>query len=786
MICRNLISSTAPSRNIFLNLIGKASTINQFNQIHAQVILNGLHNDLITVTKLTQKLADFGAIDQAHLLFSTISEPDLFLFNVLIRGFSLNSSSSSAISLYSHLRRNTSLKPDNFTYAFAISASSSLGSKETGRILHGHSIVDGFEFDLFVGSAVTDFYIKFSQVQTAQRVFDRIPDPDTVAWNTLISGLVRNCCFDESIEVFENMLLRGTPFDSTTLAAVLPAYAELQELKIGMKIQSLAMKTGFHSHAHVLTGLVSLYSKCGEVSTATFLFEQIGQPDLISWNAMISGYTFNGKTESAVSLVRELLISGEKANSSTIVGLIPVFSPIGHLDLTRSIHGLAIKSGVDLNASVSTALTTVYNRLNEVESAKQLFDETPEKSLASWNAMISGYAQNGLTEMAISLFQQMQMLNVHPNPVTVTSILSACAQLGALSLGKWVHELIIRENFEFNVYVSTALIDMYAKCGRIREAQFIFNNMQEKNVVTWNTMIAAFGLHGQGNEALRLFSEMLNAGVSPTGVTFLSVLHACSHAGLVSEGDMIFKSMIHDHGVEPGQEHYACMVDLLGRAGQLDKALEFIKTMSVEPGPGVWGALLGGCMIHKETDLARMASDKLFELDPDNVGYYVLLSNIYSAERNYPEAAVVRRVAKKRKLTKTPGCTLIEVGETIHVFTAGDVFHPQSEAIYAMLEKLTGKMREAGFRTETDMALHDVEEEEREQMVKVHSEKLAIAFGLISSEPGTEIRIIKNLRVFHFKTGTASYYLGKPTSPSSFIASPLVGFVLLFPSFLHW
>ncbi|XP_043690776.1 pentatricopeptide repeat-containing protein At4g30700 [Telopea speciosissima] len=740
-------SSVPSDRNFFLNLICKSSSVVQLKQIQAQIILNGLHNDLITTTKLTNRLSDFGAIDYAHLLFSTISQPDLFLFNVLIRGFSKNGSPTSAISLYKYLLWSTTLKPDNFTFAFAISVSSHLDSKEIGLLLHAHSILFGFEFDVFVGSAVMDFYFKFSQIQTAQKVFDRIPEPDTVSWNTMISGLVQNGSFSESIQLFEDMVLRGTQFDSTTFAAVLPAAAELKELKKGMKIQCLAIKTGFHSHAYVLTGLISLYSKCGMVSAARFLFAQFGCPDLISWNAMISGYSCNGETKSSVSLFRQLLVSGEKVNSSTIVGLIPVFFPFNHLCLTHSIHGFSLKCGLNLNSSVSTALTTVYSRLNEMESARQLFDESPDKSLESWNSMISGYTQNGLTEMAISLFQKMRMSDVCPNPVTITSILSACAQLGALSLGKWVHELILRENFDSNVYVSTALIDMYAKCGRIKEARGIFNYMPEKNMVSWNAMIAAYGLHGHGNEALSLFSEMLDSGLSPTGVTFLSVLYACSHAGLVREGDVIFQSMTLEHGFQPGPEHYACMVDLLGRAGQVDRALEFIKTMPVEPGPGVWGALLGACMKHKNTSLATMASDKLLELDPENVGYYVLLSNIYSVDRNYSEAATIRQVAKKRKLSKTPGCTLIETGDNLHVFTSGDWSHPQSKAIYAMLEKLSRKMREVGFEAETDVALYDVEEEEKEQMVKVHSEKLAIAFGLISTEPGTEIRIIKNLRV---------------------------------------
>ncbi|GMI92859.1 mitochondrial RNA editing factor 29 [Hibiscus trionum] len=751
--------SPTRSRNFFLHLLKKSTTVSHLTQTHAQIILNGFQNDLSTVTKLTHRLFDLKATSYARHLFLSIPNPDLFLFNVLIKGFS----NAHSISLYSHLRKCTLLKPDNFTYAFAISSASTLSDEKVGVLLHGHAVVDGYGLDLFVGTAVVDFYLKICRVDMARKVFDKMSVRDTVSWNSMISGLVRNCCFDDAVWVLGDMLKDGgIRLDSTTVAAVLPALAELQELILGTEVQCLALKLGFHSYVHVLTGLISLYSKCGEIDAAKLLFVEIRRPDLVSYNAMISGYTSNGESECSLKLFRQLLGSGEKVNSSTIVGLIPVFHPFGYLNLTNSIHSFCVKSGIISHSSVSTALTTVYSRLNEINSARLLFDESSEKTPASWNAMISGYTQNGLTEAAISLFQEMQISKVSPNPVTVTSILSACAQLGALSLGKWVHGLVKSKNFESNIYVSTALIDMYAKCGGIREAQELFDLMLGKNVVTWNAMISCYGLHGQGQDALRLFSEMSHSGVAPNGITFLSLLYACSHAGLVKEGEEIFQSMTHDYHLDPLPEHYACMVDILGRAGQLEKALKFIKEMPVEPGAAEWGALLGACVIHKDKKLAQVASERLFELDPENVGYYVLLSNLYSAGRNYRLAASVRQDVKERKLAKIPGCTLIEIGETPHVFTCGDRSHPQTSAIYAELEELIRKMKEAGFQTETDTALHDVEEEEKELMINVHSEKLAIAFGLITTDPGTEIRIFKNLRVC-VDCHTATKFISKIT-----------------------
>uniref|UniRef100_A0A1D1XWU5 Pentatricopeptide repeat-containing protein At4g30700 n=1 Tax=Anthurium amnicola TaxID=1678845 RepID=A0A1D1XWU5_9ARAE len=753
MLCRSLSHLSAASgggalRPLYLDLISRSTTLHHLHQIHAHTILTGHHAaDIATVTKLVQKLSDLGAIDHARHLFDEFPSPDLFLFNVLIRSFSLNGAPVSAISFYSLLRRDARHLPDDFTYAFAANAAASFDSPRMGRMLHAHSIVDGYTGDPFVGSAFASLYFHFGQVPAAEKVFDGIASPDTVSCNTLISGLAHNGCFLNSMKAFAKLLPAGLEFDSTTLAAVLPAVAELQDLIFGMVVHCLGMKVGLSSHAFVVTGLISMYSKCGNVAAARLLFVEIGRLDLIAWNAMISGYSYNGDVESSVGLFRKLLLSGAKVNSSTVVGLIPVFCPFGHANLSECIHGYTVKCGLDSNSLVSTALTTVYCRVNDIESARKLFEGIPEKGLASWNAMISGYAQSGLTEMAISLFKLMQTVDIRPNPVTVTSILSACAQLGALTLGKWVHQIINEQHLEPNVFVFTAMIDMYAKCGSIKEARCIFDSMVEKNVVSWNAMIAGYGLHGLGCEALDLFSEMLNAFIAPTGVTFLSVLYACSHAGLVEQGRKVFLLMESDYGIKPGPEHFACMVDLLGRAGQLQEAFAFIKAIPTDPGPGVWGALLGACMIHKDTNLARVASDRLFMLEPDSTGYYVLLSNVHSAGQNYREAALVRQVVKNKKLMKTPGCTIIEVGNMVHVFTSGDRSHEQTTAIYQELERLTGKMVEAGYSAVTDMAMYDVEEEEKLHMLKVHSEKLAICFGLISTEPGIEIRIIKNLRV---------------------------------------
>ncbi|KAF0915437.1 hypothetical protein E2562_036287 [Oryza meyeriana var. granulata] len=409
------------------------------------------------------------------------------------------------------------------------------------------------------------------------------------------------------------------------------------------------------------------------------VFDIVPAPDTVLWNTLLAGLS---GSEALESFVRMVSSESVRPDAITLASVLPAASEVADVTMGKCVHVVAEKGGLAEHEHVLTGLISLYTKLNYMESARKAFDVMPEKTMESWNAMISGYAQNGLTEMAIALLS-----------------LSKC----------WI---ITEEDLEPNGYVMTVLIDMYTECGSISEARSIFKNINNKNVVSWNAMITGYGFHGQGAEALQLYKDMLDANLLPTSATFLLVLHAATEAGQLKEAFELIS--------------------------------EFPKSAT---GPGVWGALLGACMVHKDSDLAKLASQKLFELNPENSGYYVLLSNLHTSKKQYSEAAVVRQEAKRRQLVKTSGYTLVKIGEKPHVFMAGDRAHPQSEAICLYLEKLTSKMIEAGYRPEIEAALYGVEEEEKEHMVKVHSEKLAIAFGLLSTEPGTEIRIIKNLRV---------------------------------------
>lgn len=388
-----------------------------------------------------------------------------------------------------------------------------------------------------------------------------------------------------------------------------------------------------------------------------------------------------------------------------------------------------------------------YLKCGRFEVAHRVFDEMPERNAISWSAMINGNVQNSCFKEALELFRKMLAEKVEPNESVLVNVISACARLGAMEQGKWVEGYVRRKNVEITVQIGTALVDMYLKCGWVEKALEIFDEMRERNVLAWTAMIGGLAVNGRGKDALHLFSQMELHGVRPNHVTFVGVLNACSHSRLVDDGVTYFNYMTSTYGLKPNIQHYCCMVDLYGRAGLLDKAKAVIESMPMEPNPAVWGALLNACRIHGNAQLGEQIGKQLLELEPNHSGRYVLLSNVYAAEGRWVDVANLRRVMRERGVTKTPGCSFIDLRGTVHEFIAGDNLHPQSEEIYAKLDEMNEVLKSAGYKPNKGQVLLDMDEEEKETAIFHHSEKLAIAFGLISSEMNATIRITKSLRV---------------------------------------
>lgn len=478
------------------------------------------------------------------------------------------------------------------------------------------------------------------------------------------------------------------------------------------------------------------------------MFDEIPQPfqhhSTVCYNALLSGYSMASRVSDSASLFGTMRLLGLTYNAVTMLGLVPVCSLPSHLSFGMSLHGLNVRCGLVNDVAVANCLLTMYIRCGSIDSARRLFDKIPEKSLITWNAMINGYAQNGLPAQVLDLYHEMESLRILPNAVTLVGVLSSCAHLGARSIGCDVEKRIETLGYGSNVFLKSVLINMHARCGNVVKARAIFDETPNKSLVMWTTIIGGYGLHGQGEVAVELFDAMIRSGLQPDGAVFVSVLTACSHAGLTDRGLVYFYSMEKDYNLPPEREHYACVVDLLGRAGRLAEAHELIMSMPMQPDAAVWGALLGACKMYKNVELAELAFQRVVEIEPANIGYYVLLSNIYLDVGNIEGVKKIRVMMRGMNLKKTPGYSYVDYEGRIHMFLAGDKSHPEANEICKMLERLEISIWDLDdFR----QGNQGDENEMLSSSSRLHSERLAIAFGLLYTLPGAEIVVIKNLRV---------------------------------------
>ncbi|XP_031489498.1 pentatricopeptide repeat-containing protein At4g21065 [Nymphaea colorata] len=487
--------------------------------------------------------------------------------------------------------------------------------------------------------------------------------------------------------------------------------------------------------------LFSSVSPYGSLSYARSVFDRIPEPDVFAWNTMIRGYVNGDFPSDALSLFSSMRRC-VSIDHYTFPFVIKACARLLLVQKGQEVHGLSLKLGLSSDVFVQNTLIHFYGSCGEVEIARQVFNEMPHRDVVSWSAVIGCFVNNGLSDEALELFQRMQVQGVMPDEVTMLSVIAACASLGALELGKWVHCMLVRNGFEMNVSLGTALMDMYSRCGFVEGAVQVFVEMPMRNVLTWTALIMGLAIHGHSLHALDAFSRMKEAGVGPDDVSYVGALSACSHGGLVQRGWELFNSI-----KEPTVEHYGCMVDLLGRAGLLDEAYRFIDRMPIKPSAIMWRTLLGACANHGNVLLGEAVCRKIGELDPDHDGDYVLLSNIYGAMGRWNEKAGVRSLMKQRGIGKEPGRSLIEIGSAVHEFVAGDTSHPQYEEISKMLAVMIERLKATGHSPKTSDVLFDIEEEEKETIIAYHSEKLAVAFGLLATEEGATIRVAKNIRI---------------------------------------
>ncbi|KAL2514858.1 Pentatricopeptide repeat-containing protein [Forsythia ovata] len=582
------------------------------------------------------------------------------------------------------------------------------GNLRVGSCLHAYIIKNPPFFDLrnthnnrnvfVVYNSLLSMYCKCGELHDAVKLFDRMPLKDTVSWNSIISGFLKNGALESGFGCFKSMFDSGVyQFDHASLTTILSPCDGIDFLGTMKMIHGLVISNGYENEITVLNALITAYFRCKCFDSGRGVFDEMVERNVITWTAAISGLAQNEFYEESLKLFAEMQFELVVPNYLTYLSVLLACSGLQALKEGRQIHGIAWKSGIQSDLCIESALMDMYSKCGSVEDAWRIFESAEVLDEVSMTVILVGFVQNGLEDEAIQMFTRMVKEGSKIDPSMISAILGVDGIDTSLAFGKQVHALVIKKGYASNVFVSNGLINMYSKCGELEESVKIFYQIPQKNQVSWNSMIAAFARHGDGFKSLKLYEEMKSEGVEPTDVTFLSLLHACSHVGLVQKGMKFFELMVKDYGMRPRMEHYACLTDMIGRAGLINEAKNFIAGLSVKPDVLVWQALLGAASIRGDIETAKYAADQLARDAPDSPVPYISMANIYSSQGHWRERARTIKKMKEKGVKKETGISWIEIDKKIHSFVVADQMHPQGYNIYGILSELLRHMRDEGY-----------------------------------------------------------------------------------------
>ncbi|GAB4849651.1 hypothetical protein Ancab_004446 [Ancistrocladus abbreviatus] len=714
--------------------------------LHCQVVKRGNCLDLFAFNVLLNFYVKSGFLSDACALFGEMPERNTISFVTLVQGFGEANRFFEAIELFRRLHREGH-ELNAFVFTTLLKLCVSMEMPEFGTSIHGCILKLGHDSNAFVGTALIDAYSVCGIVDVARDIFDGILLKDMVSWTGMVACYSENDCCREALEIFSKMRNAGLIPNNYTFFSILKACVGLEEIGIGKSIHGCILKTRYELDNYVGIALLDLYTGCGDIRDAQWVFEDMPMRDVISWSFMIARYAQSDQSEAAIDMFYQMRQAFVIPNQFSLASVLQACATMGSLFLGKQIHCHVMKVGLNTDVFVSNALMDVYAKCGVIENSEALFVDAINKNDITWNTIIVGYGQSGDGEKALTMFVNMLKQEVMPTEVTYSSALRACASLAAMDMGMQLHSFTVKMKFDNDIVVGNALLDMYAKCGNIKDARLVFDMMRKRDEVSWNAMISAYSMHGMGKEALKIFQSMHDSCFKPNKLTFVGVLSACSNMGLLDEGQAYFTSMTRDYGIEPCIEHYTCMVWLFGRLGKLDKAMELIAKIPFEPSVMIWRALLGACVIHNDVELGRVAAGHVLNMEPQDDATYILLSNIYATAKRWGNVAHVRKTMKKKGVKKEPGLSWIEMQGVTHYFTVGDTSHPDIRLINGMLESLKIRTNREGYVPNCNVVLLDIEDDEKERLLWLHSERLALAFALIRVPFGSPIRILKNLRI---------------------------------------
>nr|XP_043631092.1 putative pentatricopeptide repeat-containing protein At3g25970 [Erigeron canadensis] len=671
------------------NVSSSLRNINMTN--HSQIIKLGTIFDTYTANNLLGSYIKTRDLPIALKLFDEIPQRDAVSWNSLIAGYVNNGDLTSAWEVLVRMKR-CGFCFDGYTFGSILKGVASNECIFAGEQVHSYIVKTGYEENVYSGSALLDMYAKFGRMVDARKCFDCMDERNSVSWNALISGYVEigdrvNCLW-----LFKCMHREGVTLDDGTFSPLMTLFDAPELYKLTMQAHCAIIKHGVLSDTSVLNATISAYSDCGSLEDARGVFDGgVGEWDIVSWNAMLAACLEHDKRAFAFNLFFEMQMLGFEPDIYTYTSMISSCFEEEIRNQGHSLQALVIKKGVANLTPISNSLMAMYSGSNGIhmEYALKIFENMEFKDQVSWNSMLTGLSQHGFSENALKLFQIMQSENTGMDYYAFSAILRSCADLATLQLGQQVHTLAQKSGFVSNEFVSSSLVVMYSKCGIIEDARRSFDTSYRQNAVNWNSIMFAYAQHGQGHVALDLFSQMRESKVKLDHITFVAVLTACSHIGLVEEGYNFLKYMQSDYGVSPRMEHYACVVDLLGRAGCLKEAKKLVKDMPLKPNAMVWKTLLGACRLCGDVESAMEVANFLLETEPYEHCTYVLLCDLYGHLRRWDEIAVLKRTMKEKGVKKVPGWSWIEVHNQLHAFSADGHSHARNQEIDQMLRNLT-------------------------------------------------------------------------------------------------
>ncbi|XP_071727650.1 pentatricopeptide repeat-containing protein At4g39530 [Rutidosis leptorrhynchoides] len=659
--------------------------------LHSLVAKTGLDRDVYVCNSVVDFYFKIGEVEDARLVFDDLPIKNAVTWTTIINGYARAGKSELSLECFRQMRESD-VVPDRYVSSKVLSVCSVLGLYESGKQIHGFVLRRGASMDISVSNALVDFYVKCRDVKTGRKVFDQMHIKNAISWTTMISGYMQNSFDLEAINLFIEMTKNGLRPDGFACTSILTSCASLEALVQGSQTHAYTIKMNLEKDEFVNNGLIDMYSKCNCLDAARRVFNSIPNRNVIGYNAMIEGYSRHENINEALDLFREMRLHNIDPSLLTFISLLGVSASLLTLELSKEIHGLVIKFGVCLDVFAGSALIDVYSKCLLTSDARQVFDEMSEKDIVVWNTMLSGYTHVLENESALKLYQELKLSSHIPDEFTFVALITAASNLASLPHGQQIHAQIVKTCLNLDAFVSNALLDMYAKCGSKEEARILFDSTVYKDIVCWNSMILTHAQHGDAKESLKLFERMLNEGTRPNYVTFVAVLSACDHMGLVKDGFDLFDSMV-DFGIEPGLEHYACMVSLLGRAGKLYEAKDFIDKLPIFPAAIIWRSLLSACRVAGNVEVGEYAADMAILNDPKDSGSYILLSNIYASKGMWGAVKKVRKRMECNGVVKEAGCSWIEMNNEVHVFIAKDQSHRHTDLIYSVLDNVVDHVR---------------------------------------------------------------------------------------------